>query len=129
MIISVVGCALFLIVPKSSYLRGGIHFRNIYRNNTLELWWTIIPIGLIVVMGYPSFVLLYAIGINDKPKFITVKVTGRQWYWRYEYLIHVPRLVNLAAELNIFNEFGRLDAAKGKSSALEEGLRFESICD
>ena len=74
MIISVVGCALFLIVPKSSYLRGGIHFRNIYRNNTLELWWTIIPIGLIVVMGYPSFVLLYAIEKVIKLKVINIKV-------------------------------------------------------
>jgi len=77
-ILSVVASVLFLIVPKSSYFSGGIHFRNVYRNNTLELWWTIIPIILIVIMGYPSFVQLYAMGINDKPKFITVKVTGHQ---------------------------------------------------
>lgn len=86
-IICVVGGVLVLIVPKARYLSSGIHFRNIYRENTLELWWTIIPIFIIIIIGYPSFVQLYAIGINDKTKFITVKVTGHQWYWRYEYSI------------------------------------------
>lgn len=78
MIICVVGRVLVLVTPKVSHFCGGIHFRNIYRNNTLELWWTIIPIAIIIIMGYPSFVQLYAIGMNDKSKFITVKVTGHQ---------------------------------------------------
>lgn len=122
MILSVVGRALFLIVPKGRYLRGGVHFRNVYRNNSLELWWTIVPIFLIILIGYPSFVQLYAIGINDKPKFITVKVTGRQWYWRYEYLVHLPRLVSLAEEIGIFKGYGR---GKGEGDL----IRFEGVSD
>nr|YP_006576416.1 cytochrome c oxidase subunit II [Semele scabra]AEV94310.1 cytochrome c oxidase subunit II [Semele scabra] len=87
MIMTVVGGVLWLVVPKSSYFCGGIHFRNVYHNNKLELWWTIIPIILIGIIGYPSFVELYSTGMNDKPKFVSVKVTGHQWYWNYEYLI------------------------------------------
>nr|YP_009431942.1 cytochrome c oxidase subunit II [Donax trunculus]ATA66391.1 cytochrome c oxidase subunit II [Donax trunculus] len=93
MIMCVVGGVLVLIVPKASFLSSGIHFRNVYRENTLELWWTIIPIGMIIVMGYPSFVQLYAMGMNDKSKFITVKVTGHQWYWSYEYQINFQSLL------------------------------------
>jgi len=37
-ILSVVASVLFLIVPKARYFSRGIHFRNVYRNNTLELW-------------------------------------------------------------------------------------------
>lgn len=103
-IISVVGRVLFLIVPKVSYFCGGIHFRNVYRNNWLEFWWTVIPIFLIIIIGYPSFVQLYAIGINDKPKLITVKVTGHQWYWSYEYIINFPRLISIAEDLGLFKD-------------------------
>lgn len=38
MIICLVGGILVLIVPKARYFCGGIHFRNVYRNNRLELW-------------------------------------------------------------------------------------------
>nr|YP_006576380.1 cytochrome c oxidase subunit II [Iridona iridescens]AEV94274.1 cytochrome c oxidase subunit II [Iridona iridescens] len=128
MILSVVASVLFLIVPKSSYFSGGIHFRNVYRNNTLELWWTIIPIMLIIIMGYPSFVQLYAMGMNDKPKFITVKVTGHQWYWSYEYLIHLPSLINLADELGVFKDFGDLGNNKG-SGAESDVSYLNDVCD
>nr|YP_006576392.1 cytochrome c oxidase subunit II [Hiatula diphos]YP_009642891.1 cytochrome c oxidase subunit II [Hiatula acuta]AEV94286.1 cytochrome c oxidase subunit II [Hiatula diphos]QCQ20455.1 cytochrome c oxidase subunit II [Hiatula acuta] len=118
MIMSVVGSVLVLVVPKVSYFCGGIHFRNVYRNNTLELWWTIIPIFIIIVMGYPSFVQLYAMGMNDKPKFITVKVTGHQWYWSYEYLVHLPSLINMANNMGLFNNESLVS---GESSIDESG--------
>nr|YP_009431955.1 cytochrome c oxidase subunit II [Donax variegatus]ATA66404.1 cytochrome c oxidase subunit II [Donax variegatus] len=107
MIMCVVGGVLVLIVPKAGFFSGGIHFRNVYRENTLELWWTIIPIFMIIIMGYPSFVQLYAMGMNDKPKFTTVKVTGHQWYWSYEYQVDFNSL------------FSSLGVTKGG-----EGLQF-----
>lgn len=125
-IICVVGSVLFLVVPKVRYFCGGIHFRNVYRNNRLELWWTIIPIFLIIIIGYPSFVQLYAMGINDKPKFITVKVTGHQWYWSYEYLIHFPRLLRLADELGLFNKGGSLG---DNGDDRTETLSFNEVSD
>lgn len=127
-IITIVGSVLFLVVPKVRYFCGGIHFRNVYRNNRLELWWTIIPIFLIIIIGYPSFVQLYAIGINDKPKFITVKITGHQWYWSYEYLVHFPRLVSLADELGVFKQ-SRGGCVKGGAEAAEDRIDFRNVSD
>ncbi len=50
----------------------------------LELAWTIIPVLILVVIAIPSFRLL-----NHQLTFpqadITMKVTGHQWYWTYEY--------------------------------------------
>jgi len=70
------------------------------------------------VIGYPSFVQLYAMGINDKSKFITVKVTGHQWYWRYEYILHLPTLITLAEDIGLFKKG---DTGVGEVRSSEEG--------
>ncbi|HTJ01551.1 MAG TPA: cytochrome c oxidase subunit II [Methylovirgula sp.] len=50
----------------------------------LELAWTIIPVLILIVIAVPSFRLLNHQLILPKAD-ITVKVTGHQWYWTYEY--------------------------------------------
>jgi cytochrome c oxidase subunit 2 len=53
-------------------------------STALEVAWTLIPVLILVVMAIPSFRLLthqIAMPAAD----ITVKVTGKQWYWSYEY--------------------------------------------
>jgi cytochrome c oxidase subunit 2 len=50
----------------------------------LELAWTIIPVMILVVIAIPSFRLLDHQLIFPKAD-ITVKVTGHQWYWTYDY--------------------------------------------
>jgi cytochrome c oxidase subunit 2 len=53
-------------------------------NALLEVAWTVIPVLILVVVAIPSFRLLKL--QLDLPKAdITVKVTGKQWYWSYEY--------------------------------------------
>lgn len=74
----VVGLALALILPKCSPFCGGIHFRNVRSHNKLEFCWTVVPMFILIFMGYPSFVQLYGIGMNDKPKLVRVKATGHQ---------------------------------------------------
>ena len=50
----------------------------------LEVAWTVIPILILVVISIPSFKLLKL--QLDMPKAdITVKATGKQWYWSYDY--------------------------------------------
>jgi cytochrome c oxidase subunit 2 len=53
-------------------------------NTLLELMWTALPILILVVIAIPSFKLLY---FNDRTQHadLTLKVTGHQWYWSYEY--------------------------------------------
>ena len=53
-------------------------------NTVLEIAWTIIPILILVVIAIPSFRLLYY-GDKAPDAAMTVKVTGHQWYWQYEY--------------------------------------------
>ncbi|TYC62445.1 cytochrome c oxidase subunit II [Rhodobacterales bacterium] len=53
-------------------------------NTMIEVVWTIAPILILVVIAIPSFRLLYK--QLDIPEYeMTVKATGYQWYWGYEY--------------------------------------------
>ena len=53
-------------------------------NTPLEVAWTLVPVLILVVIAVFSFRLLFA--YHDMPKpYMTVKATGYQWYWGYEY--------------------------------------------
>jgi len=53
-------------------------------NTPLEIIWTLIPVLILVVIAVFSFKLLFE--YHDMPKpYMTVKATGYQWYWGYEY--------------------------------------------
>ena len=53
-------------------------------NTVLEVAWTIVPVLILLVIAIPSFRLLYA--QYDFPKAdLTIKATGHQWYWSYNY--------------------------------------------
>lgn len=56
-------------------------------NTMLEVIWTAIPVLILVVIVIPSMKLLY---YSDKAvnAEMTIKVTGYQWYWGYEYPDH-----------------------------------------
>ena len=50
----------------------------------LEVAWTLAPVLILVFIAIFSFRLLFA--YNDMPKpDLTIKATGYQWYWGYEY--------------------------------------------
>ena len=53
-------------------------------NTVLEIAWTVVPILILVIIAIPSFRLLY---YSDKAvdAAFTIKVTGNQWYWTYNY--------------------------------------------
>jgi cytochrome c oxidase subunit II len=53
-------------------------------NTLIEVLWTIIPIVILILIAIPSFKLLF-FQLNLPPADITVKATGKQWYWSYSY--------------------------------------------
>ncbi len=53
-------------------------------NSLLEVAWTVVPVLILVVIAIPSFRLLTK-QLVLPPADITMKVTGKQWYWTYEY--------------------------------------------
>lgn len=53
-------------------------------NTLIEVVWTLAPVLILVFISIFSFRLLFA--YNDMPKpDLTIKATGYQWYWGYEY--------------------------------------------
>jgi cytochrome c oxidase subunit 2 len=56
-------------------------------NTLVEVAWTVVPIMILVAIAIPSFKLLYFQDRTAKPE-MTLKVTGHQWYWSYEYPDH-----------------------------------------
>lgn len=56
-------------------------------NSLIEVLWTVVPILILLVIAIPSFRLLYL--QRDIPQAdMTIKATGSQWYWTYEYPDH-----------------------------------------
>jgi cytochrome c oxidase subunit II len=54
-------------------------------NALIEVIWTIVPVIILLSIAVPSFRLLFL--QLDPPKAdLTVKATGKQWYWSYNYL-------------------------------------------
>ncbi len=53
-------------------------------NTLIEVAWTLFPVIILVGIAIPSFKLLFQ--ELDIPKAdLTIKATGKQWYWSYEY--------------------------------------------
>ena len=53
-------------------------------NTLIEIAWTIIPIMILMIIAVPSFKLLF-FQLNIPAADLTVKATGKQWYWSYAY--------------------------------------------
>ncbi len=53
-------------------------------NTLLEVLWTIVPVVILLFIAVPSFRLLFVQLDVPKPD-LTVKATGKQWYWSYSY--------------------------------------------
>lgn len=53
-------------------------------NTFIEILWTVVPCLILIVIAVPSFRLLYKQDIIPKAD-LTIKATGYQWYWGYEY--------------------------------------------
>lgn len=69
---------------------------RVTHNTLIEVIWTVVPILILIVIAVPSFRLLFAQYDPgkiyedfdpDTTKFLTVKATGYQWYWGYEYAV------------------------------------------
>lgn len=58
---------------------------DLNHNAMLEFIWTIIPAFILVIIGIPSFKLLYNMDEVLDP-LITLRVTGNQWFWDYSIL-------------------------------------------
>ena len=54
-------------------------------NGTVEVIWTVIPAAILVVMAVPAAETLIRME-DSRGAELTIKVTGYQWRWQYDYI-------------------------------------------
>jgi cytochrome c oxidase subunit 2 len=85
-------CALISLVVLGLLLWAMIRYRRganptpsrNSHNTTIEVIWTLVPVLILVGIAIPSIRLLRH-QYTPPPADVTIKVTGHQWYWSYEY--------------------------------------------
>lgn len=81
--VGVFGFMFYAIVKhRKSVGHKAAHF---HENTTVEIIWTIVPFFILVVMAWPATTTLLAMRDTSDPD-LTIKATGYQWKWGYEYL-------------------------------------------
>jgi cytochrome c oxidase subunit 2 len=74
---------LTIVVVKFNAKANPVPSRTTH-NTLIEVAWTLIPVLILVAIAIPSFKLLFL--QLDIPKAdLTIKATGKQWYWSYAY--------------------------------------------
>jgi cytochrome c oxidase subunit 2 len=74
---------LAIVVVKFNAKANPVPSRTTH-NTLIEVAWTLIPVLILVAIAVPSFRLLFL--QLDIPKAdLTIKATGKQWYWSYAY--------------------------------------------
>ena len=77
--------ALLLYVMVRYNRRSNPEPARFTHNSPLEVAWTLIPVAILVAIGWFSLPILryeQTIPVGD----VTIKATGYQWYWGYEYV-------------------------------------------
>lgn len=92
MLIFYICCAIAVVVYGAMFWSIVFHRKSrghkaatFHHSTIVEIVWTIIPFVILIAMAIPAAKTLIAMestGSSD----MTVKITGYQWKWRYEYL-------------------------------------------
>jgi cytochrome c oxidase subunit 2 len=63
----------------------GHQAEQFHENTTVEIIWTVIPFIILIGMAYPATKTVIAMKDTSNPD-VTIKATGYQWKWGYDYL-------------------------------------------
>ena len=93
---------------------------NFSHSTRVEIVWTVIPIAILVAMAVPAAGTLVKME-DTRDSDLTVKVTGYQWKWHYDYLDEgISYFSNLDAESNRARQLGSgIDPASVPNYLLE----------
>jgi cytochrome c oxidase subunit 2 len=86
-------CVAIGVVVYGAMAWAIFHFRKsrgavpaqFHDNTRLEIAWTIVPLLILIVLAVPATLILMRMRDTADPD-LTVKVTGQQWRWRYDYI-------------------------------------------
>jgi len=82
--VAVFGWMIYSLV-KFRKSQGAVPDTTLIHSTKAEIIWTIIPVIILVALAVPSARTLIQIEDASKTQ-LTVKVTGYQWKWQYDYL-------------------------------------------
>jgi len=92
-----------------------------HENTTVEILWTIIPVFILLGMAWPATKTVLAMKDTSNPD-ITIKATGYQWKWGYDYLKGEGEGIRLVSNLSTPTDQidGDKQAARSQTSYLLE---------
>jgi len=76
--------AMFYSIFRHRKSRG-VKPATFHHSTAVEIVWTVIPLGILVAMAVPATMVLVDFEDTSDTE-MTVKVTGYQWFWGYEYM-------------------------------------------
>ena len=82
--ITVFVLALLVIIAVKFNARSNPVPSRTTHNTTIEVIWTVVPVVILLMIVVPSFRLLF-LQLNTPQADVTVKATGKQWFWSYSY--------------------------------------------
>lgn len=122
-------CAFIAVVVFGAMTVAIIKFRKSkgakpatwHHNTTAEIIWTVIPILILIAVTIPSAQTLFKMYDVSESE-MTVKVTGYQWMWGYEF-------INYKGETTNVKFVSRLAANSDIARQLDSGINPDSVTD
>lgn len=97
---------------------AGYKAATFHESTTVEILWTIVPVFILLGMAWPATKTILAMRDTTNAD-ITIKVTGYQWKWGYDYLKGEGEGINFVSTLSTPQPQVRNEAPKGENYLLE----------
>ncbi len=113
----VIGIGVFTVMFTSIFLHRksrGAEPAQFSHSTKAEIIWTIIPVLILVGMAVPATTALVRMEDSSGAE-MTIKITGFQWRWKYEYLDHDISFIS------------SLDRSSNEARRLNSGIAPESV--
>src|SRR5689334_6286239 len=87
------GTAVFIFVEailvwtliKYRHRPGRPDPEHVHGNTTLEITWTVIPLLILVIIGFPTIKTIFKTQAAARADALQVEVIGHQWWWEFRY--------------------------------------------
>lgn len=113
----IIGVGVFGVMIYSIYAHRksrGAQAAQFHESTTVEIVWTVLPFLVLIGMAIPAAGTLIRME-DTRNSDLTIKVTGYQWLWQYEYLDHDVSF------------FSRLDNLSNQVRQLDSGMQPSSV--
>ncbi|WP_297325291.1 cytochrome c oxidase subunit II [Nitrosomonas sp.] len=114
--IGVFGVMFYSILKHRKSL--GYKAANFHHSTAVEVVWTVIPCLILIVMAYPATKTVIAMKDTSSPD-MTIKATGYQWMWGYDYLQGEGEGISFFSKLSTPRVQIENKAPKGENYLLE----------